>query len=245
MPEKTLLVGLAHPDDEVGVAGTILSHREQGHRVMIAWLTRGEMTAAFGEIPREEVARRRTELGERAAQMLGAETRFFDLPDTRLAAGPDPAAQVARLIAEIRPEALLTWGDAWIRGMRHPDHQACGRIFRDAVVLARIASVVHPIQPHRLPTPVFTFRDVHSSLPAVVLDVEPYVDRILEIGRLYRDQIGFGDADWIRNRLAHAGREWGLRFAEALDAWETGPGQVQSLFDGEPIGPPAHPDREG
>lgn len=244
MAQKTLLVGLAHPDDEVGVAGTILSHREQGHRVVIAWLTRGEMTAAFGDIPATEVARRRTELGERAAQMLNCQARFFGMPDTRLRPGPAPAAEIARLVAEVRPDALLTWGDAWVRGMRHPDHQACGQIFRDAVVLARIASIVQPLEPHRLPTPVYTVRDVHSTLPAVAIDVEPYLEKIVELGRFYRDRVGFGDSDWLLNRLAHAGRDWGLRYAEVLDAWETRPGQVRCLFDGELVGPPAHPDRE-
>jgi N-acetylglucosamine malate deacetylase 1 len=245
MSKKTLLVGLAHPDDEVGVAGTILAHREQGHRVLIAWLTRGEMTAAYGDIPSAEVARHRTDMGERAARMLDSEAHFFDLPDTRLAPGPGPAAEVAGLIAKVQPDAVLTWGDAWIRGMRHPDHQACGQIFRDAVVVARIAAVVHPLQPHRGPAPVFTLRDVHSFLPAVAIDVEPYIDRILELGRFYREQIGFGDSDWIRSRLSHAGREWGLRYAEVFDAWETDPGRVRSLFEGGQAGPPPHPDREG
>ena len=51
MEQRTLLVGLAHPDDEVGAAGTILAQKARGDRVVVVWLTRGEMTEAFGAIP--------------------------------------------------------------------------------------------------------------------------------------------------------------------------------------------------
>src|SRR5690606_35175603 len=120
---ETLLVGLAHPDDEVGIAGTIMAQRARGDRVVIVWLTRGEMTEAFGPIPTGEVAAGRTEQGQRAGEILDVETVFLDFPDTGLVADRDTAAAVAKLICEIQPTGLITWGDAWVRGMRHPDHQ--------------------------------------------------------------------------------------------------------------------------
>ena len=149
MERKTLLVGLAHPDDEVGAAGTILAQKARGDRVVVVWLTRGEMTEAFGPVPSDQVAARREEHGRRAGEILGVETRFLDFGDCRLEANVESAWRVAKVLAEIRPDALLTWGDAWGRGMRHPDHQASGKIFRDAITLARIAKVVAPGQPHR------------------------------------------------------------------------------------------------
>ncbi|HEV2130272.1 MAG TPA: PIG-L family deacetylase [Longimicrobiaceae bacterium] len=242
MPRQTLLVGLAHPDDELPVAGTILAQRARGDRVVIVWLTRGEMTEAFGPIPSEEVAERRVEQGRRAAEILRAETRFLDYEDTRLVASPEAAARVARVIADIRPDGLLTWGDAWVRGVRHPDHLACGKIFRDAITLARVAKVVAPGEPHRAAVPIFTVRDVHSTLPAVVVDVEPHLEGIRELARFYWEGVGFGNWEWIERRLTNAGAASGLRYAEAFDAWETQPGAVTSLFPAEPL-QPAHPDR--
>lgn len=235
MEQQTLLVGLAHPDDEVGIAGTILAERARGNRVVLVWLTKGEKTEAFGPIPEDEVARRRIEQGTRAGELLGVETRFLDFPDTALVASREAAAAVAALLAEIRPDGVLTWGDAWTRGARHPDHQACGQIFRDAITLARIAKVVAPAEPHRAFTPVFTFRDVHSPLPAVAVDVEPYLDGILELGRYYREAIGFGDPDWLLQRLRRAGERWGVGYAEEFDAWESRPGLVPSLLPAEPL----------
>ena len=243
--QKTLLVGLAHPDDEVGAAGTILAQRARGDRVVVVWLTRGEMTEALGPIPTAEVAARREEQGRRAGEILGVETRFMDLADCSIDASPESAHRVAGLVAEIRPDALLTWGDAWGRGMRHPDHQASGKIFRDAITLARIAKVVGPGQPHRRPVPVFTYRGAHSTLPAVAVDVEPFREQIHELGRFYRENIGFGNAEWIDRRLRVTGEPYGLRYAEVFDAWESRGGIVPSLLPAEPDdGEVQHPDRE-
>ena len=245
MPRKTLLVGLAHPDDEVGVAGTILAQKERGDRVVVVWLTRGEMTEAFGPIPEREVARKREEQGRQAGEILGVETRFLGFRDTRLEATVEAAREVAKLIAEVRPDGVVTWGEGWMRGIRHPDHQACGKIFRDALTIARLAKAVAPHPPHRELAPVFTFRDIHSPLPAVAVDVEPHMEKIHELARFYFERIRFGDPEWIDQRLAATGARWGLRYAEELDAWETRPGVVPSLLPAEPADEGMmHPDRK-
>lgn len=244
MSQQTLLVGLAHPDDEVGVAGTILAQRARGDRVVVVWLTRGEMTEAFGPLPVDEVARIRTEQGAEAGAILDVETRFLDFPDTRLEATHDAASRVARVIADIRPDGLLTWGEAWTRGRRHPDHQAGGRIFRAAITLARIAKTVHPAQPHRAAVPVWTLRDVHSILPVAVVNVQPYVARIHELGRFYHERIGFGDPAWIEEHLGSAGAPFGLQYAEVFDAYETQPAQVSALLPATLLGGAVtHPER--
>src|SRR5204862_7224763 len=88
---STLLVVLAHPDDELLCAGTMCAQAARGDRVVLAWLTRGEMTEAFGRLPLDEVARRREEQGAEAARILGVEHRFLDLPDTALRGSPEEA----------------------------------------------------------------------------------------------------------------------------------------------------------
>jgi N-acetylglucosamine malate deacetylase 1 len=242
-PRRTLLVGLAHPDDEVGMAGTILAQVARGDRVVIVWLTRGEQTEAFGPIPIEEVARRREEQGHRAGEILGAETRFLDLPDMGVVHDRESILQVARLICEYQPDGLLTWGDAWIRGMRHPEHQAAGRIFRDAITFARIAKVVAPAPPHRKPMPVFVLRDEHSQLPVVGIDVTPHREKIAEVAAVYLQGVGFGDPVWLEGRLRQIGERWGFRYAEDFEAWETQPGGYPALLPAPPLTGVPHPDR--
>lgn len=245
MNRETLLVGMAHPDDEVGAAGAILAQRARGDRVVVAWLSAGEMTEAFGALAAEDVAARRREQGRRAGEILDAERRFLDFRDTHIESTREAAVAVARLICEIRPTGLLTWGDAWVRGMRHPDHQACGRVFRDAVTFARIAKVVAPLEPYRAPVPVFTMRGIHSPLPAAAVDVAPYRARIHELADFYVNRVGFGDPGWLDRRLAVVGRRWGVPYAEEYDAWETRPGLSDALLPAEPLEGITHPDRRG
>lgn len=228
---KTLLVALAHPDDEVGCAGTVAVHAAAGHRVVMLFLTRGEMTESLGVSDAAEVARRRMEHGREAGSILGAaDVRFLDMPDTRLEVSADAGYRVAAEIARIRPDAVITWGDAWIRGLRHPDHHAAGRIVRNAITLARIARVVAPEPPHREPVPVFTLRDRHSALPAAVIDVTPQLDTVHALADHYRERVGWPPREWLIDRLARVGRPHGLQAAEALDAWETDAGLLDSLF---------------
>jgi LmbE family N-acetylglucosaminyl deacetylase len=242
---RTLLAVLAHPDDELTVAGTLLAQRARGDRVVVLYLTRGESTGAFGPLPPDEVARRRADLAGRAAEILDVEHRFLDFPDGGVTAAPETARAVARVLAELRPDGLLTWGRGWVKGMRHPDHRETGRAAVDAVTMARIASLVEPREPWRGFCPVFTIRGVHSTLPRVVVDVEPWLEPIRELGDFYRSAIGFGDRGWLEARLRGAGAGAGVAWAEALDAWETEPGVVEALLPAPPAGSHHHPSRVG
>lgn len=241
---QTLLVVLAHPDDEVGVVSAMLAQRARGDRVVLVWLTRGEMTEAFGPISREEVLARRIETGQAAGEILDVETRFLDFPDTGVEVSAEATKRIARLIAEVRPTGLITFGDAWRRGLRHPDHQATGKIARDAIMLARIQKVVEPAKPNRQPVPVFTYRGLHSTLPSVAIDAEPYLDKIFELGQLYYEALEFPHRDWLDERLKLIGRRWGLKYAEEFDAWESDPGIVTSLLPATLTHLSEHPERE-
>lgn len=244
MASKTLLVVLAHPDDEVGAAGTILAQGARGDRVVILYLTRGEATAAFGDLPYDQVAARRLELAEEAAAILDVEHRFLDMPDGGVVATPAAGRRVARVIGELRPDGILTWGDAWVKGMRHPDHQATGKVARDAVTHARVAKLVAPGEPYRGFCPVFTLRGSHSRLPEVVVDVEPHLEGIFALAAFYRKHIGFGERSWLEDRLRRAGAPHGLAYAEVFDAWESEAGRVETLLPARVGQAPPHPNRE-
>lgn len=218
---STLMVILAHPDDELRCAGTIAGHRARGDRVVLMWLTRGEAVDFFGHLPTDEVARLRTQHGLGAAEILDCEARFLDFPDAGVEASPAAARRVAFEIARFKPDAVLTWGEAWNRGARHPDHQATGKIARDAITLARLQRLVAPLSAHREPAPVYSFREHHSFLPAVVVDVSSRIQVILDLLRFYRDRIGITvDEERLLTMLQDNGRPWGLQAAELFDAWE-------------------------
>ena len=228
--QLTLLVALAHPDDEVGAAAAILAQKARGDRVVLMWLTRGEMTEALGPIPATDIIRRRMEHGRRAGEILGVETRFMDFADTRLEPTRAAAYRVAKVIADIQPDGVLTWGDAWQRGMRHPDHQACGQVVRDAITLSRLKRVIDPTAPHREPCPVFTYRDVHSTIPPIAIDAEPWMDTIHELGRAYCEDMQFPHPEWLDEFHRRHAEPFGLKYAEVFDAWESEGGLVDTLL---------------
>lgn len=234
---KTLLVVLAHPDDEIGCAGAIAAHTKRGHRVVLAFLTHGEMTEALGPLSSDEIAAQRERHAHEAGAILGCEIRFLDYHDTRVDATPAANHDVARLVAEVQPSAVLTWGDAWIRGMRHPDHQATGQIVRNAVTIARIKRVAAPFSPHREAAPVFGLRDRNSTLPTVAIDVSAHLNVVLQLGEFYRERIGWPPLEWHRNRLAAVGAAYGVEAAEEFDAWESAPGIFATLFDSAVLPP--------
>lgn len=242
---RTLLAVLAHPDDELTVAGSLLAQRARGDRVVVLYLTRGEATEAFGPLASDQVARRRAELAARAGDILDVEHRFLDLPDGGVRADPETARAVARVVAELQPDGLITWGRAWVKGMRHPDHLATGKAAVDAVTVARIRKLVAPREPWRGFCPVFTIRGVHSTLPRVVVDVEPHLEPIFELASFYRQEIGFGERSWLEARLRSAGEPHGLAWAEALDAWESEPGVVEALLPAREATEHGHPSRPG
>jgi LmbE family N-acetylglucosaminyl deacetylase len=227
---KTLLVALSHPDDGMACAGTIAVHVARGHRVVLLFLTRGEMTEALGPLAAEQVAEIRSAHALEAGGMLGAEVRLLDFPDTRIEVTAEASYRLAREVAEIRPDAVITWGDAWRRGPRHPDHQATGQLVRNAITLARIARVVAPLPPHRSPAPVFTLREPHSQLPAAAVEVSAHHDLLMKLAAFYRTHVGWPGEAWVEQRIRAGGSAWGVSAAEVFDAWESAGGLRDTLF---------------
>jgi LmbE family N-acetylglucosaminyl deacetylase len=164
------------------------------------------------------------------ARLLDCELRFLDFRDTLIEYSAAATHQVARTVAEVKPDAVITWGDAWIRGKRHPDHQATGAIVRAAVTVARLKRAVAPIEPHRGTAAIFTLRDRHSVLPRAAIDVSAHEGVVLEVARFYRERVGWPPDEWLREALHQTGRDWGVRAAEEFDAWESAPGLRRSLL---------------
>lgn len=149
----TLLVALAHPDDETfGVGGAMARAIDERHRVVIVCATRGEV----GEIADpslatpETLGRVREQELRNAARALGvADVRFLGFRDSGMAGTPenehpdalvnaDAAEVVGRLVREIRdvrPDVVVTFEPGGIYG--HPDHVTISERVTAAVDAAR------------------------------------------------------------------------------------------------------------
>ncbi len=128
-PKQRVLAIFPHPDDEVTVAGTILTLKDEGHEVRLACLTRGEKGKSSGIQDEAQLAQIRSEEMIQVADILGLdELRMLDLPDSGLEqVGLDSIKKVAlELIDELQPDVLLSY-DSKVGLYGHSDHRTVGQ----------------------------------------------------------------------------------------------------------------------
>jgi LmbE family N-acetylglucosaminyl deacetylase len=127
----TILGIWAHPDDDIYLtAGLMAAARDAGQRVVDVTATRGEggsmdeekwPPASMGEVRTQELLR--------SLEVLGVgEHHFLDGPvDVDMDTGLDPAGaeQVTRIMKEVEPDAVLTFGPEGMTG--HVAHQDVSR----------------------------------------------------------------------------------------------------------------------
>jgi N-acetyl-1-D-myo-inositol-2-amino-2-deoxy-alpha-D-glucopyranoside deacetylase len=158
---RRLLLVHAHPDDEsIGTGATIARYAAEGAHVTLVTCTLGEL----GEIIPPELAHlaadRENRLGAYRITELGAACAALGLADQRFLGGPgrwrdsgmmglesndDPgcfwqadvahaAAELARIIRDMRPQVVVTYDQNGFYG--HPDHIQAHRVAVEAIHLA-------------------------------------------------------------------------------------------------------------
>jgi LmbE family N-acetylglucosaminyl deacetylase len=120
----TVLGVWAHPDDEAYLsAGLMGALRDAGHRVVVATATYGEQGASEASLPPEELTViRQDELRTSLALVGVLEHRWLGYRDGECADADGGVAAVAQVIAEVKPDTILTFGPDGMTG--HSDHRA-------------------------------------------------------------------------------------------------------------------------
>lgn len=178
----------AHPDDvEIGCGGALILAASSGHRVAVADLTDGEM--ATRGTPEQRVIER-----ERAAAILGTCSRVsLGLADTGLGRDESHLAAVIGLIRDLRPAIVM----APHPHDRHPDHEAAGRLVRDACFFAGVGKMASG--PAHRPRRLYEYMIHHPFLPTFVVDVTPVWTRRMAAVETYASQFGPGGSTEIGN----------------------------------------------
>ncbi|MFC4427367.1 PIG-L deacetylase family protein [Deinococcus navajonensis] len=233
-----IMAVFAHPDDEIGCIGTLAKHAARGDEVMLVWTTLGELASQFGDAPHEEVTQVRREHGAWVAQRIGALHHFFDMGDSRMTGGRDEALQLARLYAQFRPSAVMTWSD----DHPHPDHRMTAKIAFDAITLARIPKIlneegrgvpmapapdlgdagaadsgedVRRLQAWREPVRFYQYHAPASPYPEVFTDISETAEVAADVMAYYQ---AFYKWTWTREQFlatrAATGRLCGANYAE-------------------------------
>lgn len=129
-----VLCVVAHPDDlEYGTSAAVAEWTDRGVEVAYLLLTRGE---AGMQIPPEECARIRRGEQERACEQVGvSELAMLTHPDGMLVYSLDLRRDVARVIREFKPDAVvgMTWDIEAPWGLNMADHRVAGLTVIDAI----------------------------------------------------------------------------------------------------------------
>lgn len=181
--KKTVLVVSAHAADFVWRAGgAIALYAERGCRVRILCLSYGERgeSERLWKMPGmtvERVKQSRQAESEKAASILGAEIRFFDLGDYPLHVTDELIREMVAEYRALQPEFVLThsYSDPYNR-----DHDEASALTLRTRIYAQAAG--YPLEGKKLGVPpVFLFEPHQPEQcgfkPEVLLDITPVFAR--------------------------------------------------------------------
>lgn len=198
----------AHPDDiEVGSGGVLIDLNKRGKKTGIVILTEGEMgTGGTVEIRSKEL--------HHAAKVLGSDViKVFNWGDTRLEDSYDKRLELAQIIRQCRPKALLAPYPHVGHGRRqsHPDHVAAGIITVNAANLAALKKVDIEGEPH-LVNRIFHYFLPPKVSPNFVVDITPHFDQWIEALSAHQSQFLNPEksSDYIEHLSAMA-RSFGMQ----------------------------------
>ncbi|RME80303.1 MAG: hypothetical protein D6775_16580 [Caldilineae bacterium] len=172
MNETLRLLGIfAHPDDEIGVGGTLARYAQNGNDVTLICATRGEAATIFCEdcATPETLAQVRTRELECCCRELGIrQLLWLDWPDGAVASIPmeEAVAQLVPHLRRLRPHILITHPEHG--SYPHPDHIAV----HERVVAAFHAAADEAYRPEfgpAWPIPKLYVR----AIPEAVFDMIP------------------------------------------------------------------------
>ncbi|MBS0029071.1 bacillithiol biosynthesis deacetylase BshB1 [Chitinophaga sp. 22321] len=217
-----ILAIAVHPDDvELGCAGTLMIHAQQGLKVGVVDLTRGELGTRGTPALREQEA-------QAAAEIMGLEVREnLGLADGFFRNDTMEQMAIITAIRKFRPDIVL----ANAMDDRHPDHGRAGKLIADSCFLAGLRKVETTLdgQPQEAwrPRQVFHFLQDRYHEPDFVIDITAVMERKLDAIRSFSSQFlapkdnepqtyisGAGFFDSVVYRAKMLGKMIGVEYAE-------------------------------
>jgi bacillithiol biosynthesis deacetylase BshB1 len=211
-----------HPDDvELGCAGTIMAAIDQGKKVGIVDLTRGELGT-------RGTPTTRTQEAEAAAKIMGVDVREnLDMADGFFANDEAHQRKIIALIRKYQPDIIL----ANAPEDRHPDHGRSAKLVSDAAFLSGLRKVetIYEGMTQNAWRPAYTFHYIQDRFiqPSFVIDITAYMERKMEAVLAYGTQFTNADTsepqtyisspqflETVKARALMLGKRIGVGYAE-------------------------------
>ena len=211
-----------HPDDvELGCAGTIMAAIDQGKKVGIVDLTRGELGT-------RGTPTTRTEEAAAAAKIMGVDIREnLDMADGFFVNDEAHQRKIIALIRKYQPDIIL----ANAPEDRHPDHGRSAKLVSDAAFLSGLRKIetIHEGVTQNAWRPAYTFHYIQDRFiqPSFVIDITAYMERKMEAVLAYGTQFTGADTsepqtyisspqflETVKARALMLGKRIGVGYAE-------------------------------
>jgi bacillithiol biosynthesis deacetylase BshB1 len=219
LPEPVDLLAFGpHPDDvELCAGGLMLKLGDQGRRLAVVDMTRGEA----GSRGTPETREREAAAASALMRLAGRENLGF--PDTRVEATAAAVEPVVAAIRRWRPKVVL----APCPEDLHPDHVQAAELVSRAYYLATIHGArAGGLPPHRPDALVHYYGHLEPA-PSFVVDVSDVWERRVALARCFESQLGLDGAGGavtnisapdfehrIGSRFAYWGSRIGAKYGE-------------------------------
>lgn len=214
-----------HPDDiELGCSGTLIKHVQQGDKVVLVDLTRGELgSRGTAETRKQEAAA--------AAKIMGIDTRInLEFRDGFFVNDEAHQLQLIRQIRRFRPRIVI--GNAYHD--RHPDHGRASELIETACFLSGLRKIEtewkgQPQEAWR-PARVLHYIQDRYIRPDIIVDISSVMEQKIESILAYSTQFNAANPgnepttyisrpefmDQIKARASEMGHKIGVRYGEGF-----------------------------
>jgi bacillithiol biosynthesis deacetylase BshB1 len=212
----------AHPDDiELSCGGTLIKLVNQGRKVGILDLTRGELGTRGTSATREAEA-------TQAAKILGVHVREnLGLQDGNIDNTQEGRLKLIEIIRRYKPDLLFF--PHWLE--RHPDHEHTNRLCREAWFYSGLEKIETRSsgvkqEPFR-PRGYYHFMQTYEFTPSFVVDISEEYEQRMEAVRTFKSQFHDPESserqtflstpdfmEFLRSRFEYFGDRIGRKYGE-------------------------------
>jgi LmbE family N-acetylglucosaminyl deacetylase len=193
----TYLAFVAHRDDELNIAGTVMRMLDDGHRCVITCITNGSRGGLADRDEEERKSIARSEF-EAATDVIGCERRWLDINEHEF---PRPETQIVarerifEVLCEVDPDVLILHpGPPLGRYDYHEHHWLAARLPYAESYSASNPNYARPRGLAEMRGVPAVFHMCPIGMPMVpdrYVNITQYLDRKLEAARCYASQVQF------------------------------------------------------